>query len=149
MHLEALRHMAPRDKSNSEPRVPGAIIRKIYSYAISSFSDPVYFPTLGSSLSSLLLLLRLFLLFFFFSSSSFFPFFFFFFFFFSVSGVFCFRRSFSGSFSLAAGLSLVPFSCAVLCYFFLPAQRTSASALRHLLLGVVTKMCEGGGGGGW
>ena len=32
MHLEALRHMAPRDKSNSEPRVPGAFIRKIYSW---------------------------------------------------------------------------------------------------------------------
>ena len=103
---------------------------KTRSYAISSFSDSVYFLTLGSSLflfpstasssSS--------------SSSSFF-----------LSSSRLWWLLFPPVFLLfrAAGLSLVPFSCAVLCYFFLPAQRTSASALRHLLLGVVTNMCEG------
>ena len=33
-HLEALHHMAPRDKSNSEPHVPGSPHRNDYSYAV-------------------------------------------------------------------------------------------------------------------
>ena len=104
---------------------------KTRSYAISSFSDSVYFLTLGSSLFLFLSSSSSSRVFF--SSSS--------------SRLWCllFPPVFLWSLFRAAGLSLVPFSCAVLCYFFLPAQRTSASALRHLLLGVVTKMCEGGG----